>query len=456
MNKILLTYRLLLVFVLILVACSSGSTPSEIPAQGSNATAIVESDGKIPVRWFIGIGTGRSDAQMSVAQAFVQQYNASQERIELILEAVTTDTHDAIDHLLAEIDSGSAPDLVAPAGTWGIFQFPEYLLPLDAFMVSTDLSDLDPEALKSWQEEGKTIGFPLGLTPSMLFYNKALFEIADLPDPPHQFEQPYTDGDAWTIEKMEEIALKLTRDVNGKTALNGSFDPKRIAQWGFHWQWDSTSSMAVLFGAGSVVDEAGNASIPDHWRAAFHWYYAGMWEKYFIPNEAQTSTMQGNPFKSGKVGMINSFLWYAPRIASMENWDLAAVPAYNGKVTTRGERNGIVILSTSQHPSEAFEVAVAIARSPELLSAWGILPSFQSVKPSVMATLKAQMPDVDWQVALESLNYCDSSYEANMPNYRQSYDRLLEFRDLISSKSELDLYAVIDQLTSDLRTLFTK
>jgi hypothetical protein len=66
------------------------------------------------------------------------------------------------------------------------------------------------------------------------------------------------------------------------------------------------------------------------------------------------------------------------------------------------------------------------------------------------------MPDVDWQVALESLNYCDSSYEANMPNYRQSYDRLLEFRDLISSKSELDLDAVIDQLTSDLRTLFTK
>ena len=359
-------------------------------------TATVETSVRVPVRWFIGLGTGGSTRQLAAAQAFAKQFNASQYRIELIVETVTGNSHDAVDQLLSEIKAGTAPDLAAPSGSWGMYQFPEYILPLDSLLATIDLSDMDPKDLLYWQEGGKTIGFPLGVSPSFIFYKKNLFDKAGLPYPPHQFEEPYADGDPWTIDKMEAIAAQLTLDTDGKNARDADFDPGYVVQWGFHWQWDSTVSMAVMFGPGSVVGENGTAIMPPHWREAFHWYYAGMWEKHFIPTISQTSNMQGNPFTSGKIAMINSFLWYAPRLTNLRDWDLAAAPAYNGKITTRVERNGVSILKTSAHPAEAFEVAVAIANSPELLEAWGIVPAFKSLKPKMIAELKAQMPDVDW------------------------------------------------------------
>jgi multiple sugar transport system substrate-binding protein len=469
---------LLAVLLLSLAACNASKSPTvkitetipikateTIPVKATEtvpviatktipATATVETAERVPIRWFIGIGTGRSSSQMAAAQAFVKEFNASQNRIELILEAVTTNSHDAVDHLLAEIEAGTAPDLAAPSGTWGMYQFPEYILPPDSLLGTIDLSDMDPQDLRSWQEGGNTIGFPLGVSPSFLFYKKNLFDKAGLPYPPHPFEEPYADGDPWTIEKMEAIASQLTLDVTGKNALDADFDAGHVIQWGFHWQWDSTISMAVMFGPGSVVGENGTAVMPQHWREAFHWYYAGMWEKHFIPTMSQTDNMQGNPFTSGKIAMVSSFLWYAPRIPNLQDWDLAAVPAYNGKITTRVERNGVSILKTSQHPAEAFEVAVAIANSPELLAAWGVVPAFQSLRPKMIAELKAQVPEVDWQVVLDSMSYGDNSYENSMPNYRRAYDRLLEFKDLMAGSQGLDLDAEIDRLTSELQTIF--
>jgi multiple sugar transport system substrate-binding protein len=452
-----------IVFILTVIQVSCQSATNSINTTPTEQTSVAQSDNpalfsteKVKIHWFIGVGTGRSVAAVSAAREFVQNFNASQEKIELELEVVTSSTHDAIDQLLSKIEAGNPPDVIAPADMgWAGEQLTGRILPLDNTLY--DFSDIDSKMLDSWRVDGKLIGFPLGTFPSVIFYNKDLFDAAKLPYPPHKFGEPYADGSPWTIEKMEMIALILTRDVNGKDETAADFDSDRINQWGFHWQWDSTRSMAVMFGAGSVVDASNHAAIPQQWRDAFNWYYEGMWQRHFIPTTAEVNTiMRTDPFNSGKVGMVHTFMWYSPRVVDEINWDIAAVPAYKGTITTRMERNGIFILNTTHYPREAYDVAYAIATNPELLLAWEMLPTFKSIQSSFIEGLLAKHPGVDWQVMLDSIDYADTTYASDIPNYRESYDRLLAFRDLMGSNGNLPLNSEIDKLESDLQVLFNE
>jgi multiple sugar transport system substrate-binding protein len=256
--------------------------------------------------------------------------------------------------------------------------------------------------------------------------------------------------------------MQLTMDARGRNAMDPNFDPNIVKQWGFHWQWDSTRSMAVIFGAGDVVDVNGDAVIPPQWREGFNWYYEGIWKKHFIPSLvlANGPMMKGNPFYSGKVAMINYFTSYTSRLVgvpgliSIPEWDIAAVPSYNGKVTTRLERDGILILNNTQHPAEAVEIAYSIATNPELLLAWEMLPAFNDLQSLFLKQLAAKHPGVDWQVMLDSMDYADTTYDKVMPNYRKSYDRLLAFRDLLGNEENLTLEFEIDKLESDLQELY--
>ena len=164
--------------------------------------------------------------------------------------------------------------------------------------------------------------------------------------------------------------------------------------------------------------------------------------------------MNGNPFRSGRVAMIHSFMWYSPRLVDLSNWDLAAVPAWQGISTTRMELDGVIILNTTQHPAEAVKVAYAIASSPELLLAWEMIPTSKGIQAQFIDEIKLKHPGVDWQVMLDSIDYADSTYENMMPNYRKAYDRLLAFRDLIGSSGDLSLDQEIDRLEADLQAIF--
>ena len=157
--------------------------------------------GKVTVHWFIGVGTGRTPGAVRAAREFVDEFNDSQGEIELELEVVTSSTHDAIDHLMARIEAGDPPDVIGPADTgWAGEQLAGRLLSLDPALY--DFSDVDSRVLDSWQQGGELIGVPAGAFSSAIFYNKELFDAADMPYPPHRFGEPYADGDPWTIEKM--------------------------------------------------------------------------------------------------------------------------------------------------------------------------------------------------------------------------------------------------------------
>ena len=136
------------------------------------------------------------------------------------------------------------------------------------------------------------------------------------------------------------------------------------------------------------------------------------------------------------------------------DWDMAATPAYKGKITTRMERDGVFVLNATKYPKEAFEVAYAIATDADLLLAWEMFPLFKKLQAAYMKNIQAKHPGVDWAVMVDSMNYADTTYEKGMPNYRKAYDRLLAFRDLLSTSGDLTLNGEIDKLEADLQVLF--
>lgn len=465
---------LLLALAMVLAACGGQETaaPTEAEAPAPEEAAEVEptevaqeapaeeTTEKVQIRWFIGLGTGGNPEQQEAQQRAVEAFNASQDRIEIVLEVVANDV--AFDTLRTEIAGGNPPDLIGPVGVRGTNEFPGIWLDLDPYLEAYDLSDYEPSTLEAWRVEGQgLIGLPIGVYPSFIYYNTDLFDEAGLDYPPHAFGEPYADGDAWDVDKLTELALKLTVDANGNDATSPDFDPENIVQFGFHFQWTDPRGWATLFGAGNFYREEGGryvAYIPEHWQEAFRWYYSAMWEQYFAPNgtyQASDLLAAGNPFNSGNVAMAHTHLWYTCCVGDVPNWDIAVVPAYQGQYTAKLHTDMIGIYRDTTHPEEALEALWYLAHNPDLLQVWGAMPPIKSLQDQFFERLDETYPGRDWQVAIDSLGYIDvPNHEAWMPNFSKADDRVKAFQSLVESTPDLDIDAEMETLVNDLQAIF--
>lgn len=435
---------------------TEAAAPTATPPKAPTPTPKVE---KVKLRWFIGLGTGTNPEQQDVQKKVVEEFNASQDEIELVLEVVANEV--AFDTLKTEIAGGNPPDIIGPVGIRGTNEFPGIWLPLDKYLKDYDLSDYEPTALDAWKGAEGLIGLPIGVYPSFIYYNKDLFDEAGIPYPPHAFGEKYADGDEWNIEKLEEIALKLTVDANGKDATDPKFNPEKIVQFGFHFQWTDPRGWATMFGAGNFFKEEGGkyvAYVPDHWREAFKWYYDAMWKKYFAPNgpyQQSDLLAAGNPFNSGNVAMAHCHLWYTCCLGDVPNWDIAVVPSYKGKYTAKLHTDMIGVYKDTKYPEQAVKALWYLAHSPDLLEVWGAMPPIKALQDQFFQRLDKKYPGRDWKVAVESLKYIDvPNHEAWMPNFSEADDRVKEFQSLMETTPGLDVDAALKELVSDLQAIF--
>ncbi len=438
-----------------------------IPNEGVSRNGDQPTSEPVPIRWFVGLGTGSDPGQLIGQQQVVADFNSTHPGISLTLEVV--DNASAYETLLAEIAAGNPPDVVGPVGIHGANYFGDYWLDLEPLVVAAgyDLSDFDPALLDLFQTEEGFNGMPFLIYPSFIYYNEDLFDQAGLAYPPHQYGQPYTDtvyGGDWTVEKLEEIGMLLTLDDSGKNATDPIFDPGNIVQFGYMNQWPTDlRGEATLFGAGSFVDGNGDAQIPDHWRAAVQWYYSGMWENVFIPNDPYANSAwfsNGNVFNSGHLAMMQNHLWYAGlSLNNVSNWDIAAVPSYSETVTAKLNADTIRILNSTQYPNEAFEVLAYLTTDAvtSLVLTYGGYPARISEQPAALTNLSLTYPGVDWQVMVDSIAFLDDpSHEGYMPRYQEAYERILEFQNLYRGTAGLDIDSRLDELRDDLQWIFNR
>jgi len=466
----------LLVLSLVLSACTGAATTAapatEKPMETEEPMATEEpmeteepepAGEAIEIRWYIGLGAGGNPEQIEQEDAFVEKFNEKYgDKYILVTDIQQNDV--AYDVLKTQIAGGEAPDIVGPVGVKGLYSFEGAWLDLTSLIDSTsyDLSDFNP-ALVDFYKLGPQgqIALPFGVYPSALWYNKDLFDEAGLEYPPHEWGGDYSDGDAWDYDKVRELAMLLTVDANGNDATSPDFDPENIVQFGYDAVWTDPRGMATFFKAGNfIADDGKTAVMPDGWADAFQWYYDAMWVDHFMPTDPYRNSellANGNTFSSGAVAMMPQNSWYTCCFDKAENWDVGAIPSYNGEITAKLHADTFAILADSEKQEAAFEVLGLFLGefAPDLLQIYGAFPARASLQEDAMATMAESYPDVDLQVLVEALNYPDNpNHEAGLPNILKANDRIGAFQTLIQSTPDLDLQEEMDKLIADLQQIY--
>jgi multiple sugar transport system substrate-binding protein len=425
--------------------------------------------GAVEITWFCCLGGGDAPEQVAAEQKVVDDFNASQTAIHVTF--AHTAYEGAFDALSTRIGADDPPDIVGPLGIGGGNAFPNQWLDL------TDLIDQNGYDMSQFPEntvdvyhlpdEGQ-IGIPFAFYPSVLFYKKDHFADAGLNEPPHEYGAPYEMPDGteveWNYDTVREIAKLLTVDENGLDATDPNFDADNIVQWGFEPQRDDLRQTGAYWGAGRLVsDDLKTAQIPDAWAAAWHWFYDGIWTDHFAMTGEQFESSDFNPsdypFFTGNVSMSQNYLWSTYGVADAgEDWDLAAMPSYNGNITAAFNADTFRIMKESKHPAEAFTVLKYLLDDSreELLLVYGGMPARSAEQDAFFESLSEGFPqEVDWQVALDAIQYADvPNFESPMPAYNEAMDVVNRYGTLWQADPNVDLDAQIEAMKGELQGVF--
>lgn len=458
--------------MLFLAACGSqGTSPSASTGTASEeppASVPASSGEVVEIEWFVGLGTGENEEQIPTEEAVVEAFNDANPGIHLTLTVV--DNTEAATTLATRIAANDAPDIIGPVGIRGLQSFGDQLLDIGPYIESSgvDLSEIPQALIDAYNVNGVQIGIPMAVYPSFIYYNKTLFDEADLAYPPHEIGEQY-EGQDWTWDAVRDLAMLLTVDANGADATDPAFDPEAIEQYGLDAQFTENDARAwatIFGGSGSAVgDDGATAQWPDNWRAGLQFMYDGIWVDHFIPDSTAVQGLaDGNTFQSGLLAMSVVHQWYTCCIRPAEgdpavtDWDIAVLPeGPDGTITSKLHADTIAIMSSTEHPDEAFEVLSYLAASPELTQVWGALPAIESQREAFFAGLdEAWAPlEIDWNVSTQMLEFPDNpSHEAYMPNFDEADSANKDLGNRIWTTPDLDLEAEIDAHVTLLQGIF--
>jgi multiple sugar transport system substrate-binding protein len=437
------------------------------------------------VRVFVGLGGGTSPAEIAVEEGIAAAFNASQDKIQMIMEVVP---HAAgRDTLATEIAAGNGPDIVGPVGWAGSNEFYGQWLDLTSVIAADnfDTTIWDPALVTFYQTEQGQVGLPFSVFPGGIFYVPAMFDEQGLAYPPAVYGEKYTMPDGskvdWNWNTVTEIAKLLTVDANGKNSTEAGFDATQIVQVGYVPTWQSGQSIATFYGGASSIytGSAGawKSAIPDSWKAAWQWYYDGMWgaQPYIASGPLASSTEfgAGNPFNAGKAAMGLTQTWYTCCLADLVNagvvWQVGIEPmgigtgGIDNKVHGRVDADTFRIWKGTKNPDAAFQVLKywITGGGDNMLAAMGGVPAMSSKMDAFFAAKAVQYPDVtqaSWDVFKAGLKYPDRpSAEGWMPgNNTEDSARIGTFINLLNTTPGLDFNAEFQKLQDDLTVIFNK
>ena len=454
--------------MLVLAACGTQASQSASQSTAGSESAAPSTGEPVDVEWFVGLGTGENEEQIPAEEAVVAAFNADHPNINLILTVV--DNTEAADTLATRIAAGDPPDIIGPIGIRGLQSFGDQLLDLQPYIDSSgiDLSEIDPALMDVYQLDGKQIGIPMAVYSSFIYYNKTLFDEAQLDYPPHEVGEQY-DGQDWTWDTVRDLAMKLTVDAGGNDATSAAFDPENIVQFGLDAQFTENDARAwstIFGGSGSVLaDDGTTAQWPENWREGLQYFYDGIWVDHFIPNQTYVQGLaDGNTFQSGQVAMDVVHQWYTCCVYPAEgepavtDWDIAVLPVGpDGNITSKLHADTIGIMDSTENPDQAFEALTFLAQSPELIQTWGAMPAIESQRPDFFAGLAERFAplDIDWNVSTLMLQYPDNpSHEAYMPNFQEADSANKDLGSKLWTTAGLDLKAELDAQVELLQGIF--
>jgi len=150
------------------------------------------------------------------------------------------------------------------------------------------------------------------------------------------------------------------------------------------------------------------------------------------------------------------------------NWNLGALPSFNGKVTAPLNADTFRVTKNSKHPDHAFEFVRFLVQGEgktKMLNAISGFPALKSDQASFFQQLEQQKDDkgkniypagVNWDVVTQAIQYADvdKNTESPMPNYNKSLDVLVKYLTKFTGTSGLNVDSELDKMKSDLQKAF--
>ncbi len=465
-SKLFWFVSLIVIATMMLSACASATTATETPKNDGQAAATqapAASGEKKKVTIFVGFGTGTDPDQVAAQEALAKKFNDSHPDIEM--EFLIVPNEEARERYLAMVSGGDAPQLVGPHGTSTIAQFKDQWEDITPYIQKDnyDMSDFYGPATTINKYPDLDAGLPLGLYPSFLFYNKDAFDAAGLAYPTHDFNDK-----TWDINKLQEIAIKLTLDGNDKTPADPEFDPKTIKQWGYADTWTDMRGQLTMFGAagqGRPTSEDFKTAMfnSPEWVFGFKWLHDGVWKYHFIPDSAAQSAIDStgaDPFGSGQVAIWYSHTWYMSEgLNSLPfKYDIAPL-FYNqkGERIARIHADLFTMPKTAKNKDAAWEVMkwlVAPEQIVDVCKIYGCLPARKSAEAAYLDYMKERYPGIDYDVIFKSIDYLDKpTHESWVPDWGKVNDTLNNIQTMLYTEENLDVDAIMKQGNDDLQKI---
>lgn len=451
-------------------------------AAAAEAVRAAEAAGKVAIRWFVGLGTGTDPQQIAIQEEVAAAFNASQDRIQLVLEVVPYDA--GRDTLATQIASGAGPDIVGPVGWGGSNAFYGQWLDLAPYIEASgfDTTIFDPALVDSYQTEEGQVGLPFAVFPAATYFIPEMFDEVGLEYPPQNYGDMYMlDGEEveWNWETFTEVAKRLTIDINGYDSTEDGFDATRIVQVGYSPQWQTHPNYFGSYIAGAAKIYEGEtkgsfvSTLPDSWKETMRWAYDGM---YGEQPWMATGPLSGSPefgnnnlFNSGKAAMAVTPLWYTCCLGGLRDsgveFQAGILPmGADGEVHGRVDADTFRVWKGTKHPAEAFSVLsyLITTGADKLLPIYGALPAIPEKQEPFFEAKSLDYPFVTpetWEVFKAGLSFPDApSAEQYTPNWNEAFARGNTFWDLLQNTppAQIDFDAEWQKFVDDLTVIYNK
>lgn len=233
-----------------LVGCAPKATV-ESPAPGEEAPAEPESpeEPASGEKVHITYSCWGTVEENEAVQNNIDTFNASQDRIEVEIMLIPWENY--VTQLNTLASAGNLPDSATLKEEMVKPWVEKDMLVDVSSMYSDENKPLDCITFKD--SDGNPVAYGTAGNIIVMYYNKDMFDAADLPYPPGELDE------AWTWDEFVSTAKQLTLDSNGNHPDDADFDDQSIVQYGalvenLAWQLE----WPVLSNGGGFFSEDGN------------------------------------------------------------------------------------------------------------------------------------------------------------------------------------------------------
>lgn len=385
-----------LVLSSMLTACGSnnsangGNTGTTGAASTAAATTAATDSAKSNEKVEISISTWGASDELAVFKEVLKGFEAANPNIKVKLLHIPNDYSTKMNTM---ISGGTAPDVLFVSDG----DFPRWVKQ-GAFLDiqdrveksdKIDVNDMWETGLNRYKFDGNKTGtgdfyaLPKDIGPTVMYYNKAIFDKYGVPYP--SADKPMTWDEALAMWQ------KLTVDTNndGKTDIYGSGPI-----WWEGYVWSN--------GGKILSDDRKEFTLnqPEGAEALQHIY--DLTNKYKVVPDARVlqSMNDGQMFEAGKLATITAGRWMVPTYRKLKfDWDVAPIPAAKEQYEWNTGWSGSVgfgINAKTKHPDEAFKLVEYFAgtEGQTKMTELGFqIPNFKSMSNTDVFLQKGQKPE---------------------------------------------------------------